>query len=147
MEKEEMMEKLRMISKKLEGVSVHAYFSQFPPNHYEFIPPYRSNNKKVIIEKLEERNLELVKELRSSFGRIDRLNSDICSLNNLLFSVLGDIKELIGEPEEKRDVYTIQTAEGTEIRIRFPELLAPVLEGYQLVKSDEGAYSFEKVDK
>jgi hypothetical protein len=68
-------------------------------------------------------------------------------LNNLLFSVLGDIKELIGEPEEKRDVYTIQTAEGTEIRIRFPELLAPVLEGYQLVKSDEGAYSFEKVDK
>ncbi|NCB02240.1 MAG: hypothetical protein EOM67_08755 [Spirochaetia bacterium] len=147
MEKEEMMEKLRMISKKLEGVSVHTYFSQFLPNHYEFIPPYRSNNKKVIIEKLEERNLELVKELRSSFGRIGRLNSDICFLNNLLFSVLGDIKELIGEPEEKRDVYTIQTAEGTEIRIRFPELLAPVLEGYQLVKSDEGAYSFEKVDK
>lgn len=147
MEKEEMIEKLKIIYEKTKGYyDKRIYFNQYVPTYYEF-PSFYGNNRKKTIEKLKERNAELGKELRCLLRERDKLNSDISFLHNLIFSVSKDIKEIIEDSNEERNVYTIATAEGTEIRIRFPELLAPVLEGYQLVKSDEGAYSFEKVDK
>lgn len=143
MKKEEMIEKLKIVYEKIKEYDKHTYFSQYAPTYYEF-PSFYHNNRKKTIEKLKERNAELGKELRCSFGKIDKLNYEISFLHNLIFSVSKDIKEIIEDSNEERNVYTIATAEGSELRIRFPELLAPVLEEYKL-KSSDGVYSFEKV--
>lgn len=123
MKKEEMIEKLKIIYEKIKEYEKYTYFSQYVPTYYEFTSFYDNS---------------------CSFGEIYKLTSDISFLHNLIFSVSKDIKEIIEDSNEERSVYTITTAEGTELRIRFPELLAPVLEEYKLKNSD-GVYSFEKV--
>ena len=143
MKKEEMIEKLKIIYEKIKGYDKHICFNQYVPTYYEFLSFY-GNNRKKTIEKLKERNTELRKELKCSFEEIDKLNSEISFLHNLIFSVSKDIKEIIEDSNEERNVYTITTAEGSELRIRFPELLAPVLDEYRL-KSSDGVYSLERV--
>jgi chaperonin cofactor prefoldin len=144
MKKEEMIEQLKKVTNKLKDIDGHSYFSQFFPIHYEYGLVY-SRNKKEAIKKLEERNVELVNKLRSSFTEMDRLNSEIVYLRNLISSASREINEIIKNSEEKRTVYTLETKNGTELRINLPELVASNLEEYELIKTSEEVYRFEKV--
>lgn len=144
MKKEEMVEQLKKVTNKLKDIDDSVYFSQFFPIHYEYGLVY-SRNKKEAIKKLEERNVELVNKLRSSFTEMDRLNSEIVYLRNLISSASSEIKEIIKDSEEKRTVYTLETKNGTELRINLPEHIASNLEEYELIKTSEKVYRFEKV--
>lgn len=144
MKKEEMIEQLKKVANKLKDIDGYSYFSQFFPIHYEHGLVY-SRNKKEAIKKLEERNVELVNKLRSSFTEMDRLNSEIIYLRNLISSASSEIKEIIKDSEEKKTVCTLETKNGNELRINLPELIASNLEEYELIKTSEKVYRFEKV--
>ena len=144
MKKEEMVEQLKKVTNKLKDINGYVYFNQFFPTHYEYGLVY-SRNKKEAIKKLEERNVELVNKLRSSFTEIDKLNSEIVCLRSLIFSASSEIKEIIKESEEKRTVYTEETDKGLELKVRLPEHAASNLEEYELIKTSEKVYRFEKV--
>ncbi len=139
-----MVEQLKKVANKLKDINGYVYFNQFFPIHYEYGLVY-SRNKKEAIKKLEERNVELVNKLRSSFTEIDKLNSEIVYLRSLIFSASSEIKEIIKDSEEKRTVYTLETKNGNELRINLPELAASNLEEYELIKTSEKVYRFEKV--
>lgn len=144
MKKEEMIGQLKKVTNKLKAIDGYTCFRQFFPIHYEY-GLVHSRNKKEAIKKLEERNVELVNKLRSSFTEMDRLNSEIVYLRNLIFSASREIKEIIKDSEEKRTVYTLETKNGTELRINLPEHIASNLDEYELIKISEKVYRFEKV--
>lgn len=146
MKKEEMIEQLKKVTNKLEYIDTHVYFSQFFPSHYEYGLIY-SRNKKEAIKKLEARNVELVNKLRSSIIEMDKLDSEIVYLRNLISSASSEIKEIIKDSEEKRTVYTDETDKGLELKVRLPNLRNPNLEEYELIESPEKVYRFRKIEK